>query len=208
MAQEIPLHDAPEHFFDQDEWREFVGHFDSRAVALRQISKPAAEGLKWIRSEVLSAPHTSDAMKDAAREEQRIADLGDALAKDFIARHVTGEFTATGVWHGSLAPVTPPKERCDGLWANFAADRFDGKDLVLTQVRVSKVQTKATIAAELLRSVTDWLIHYPDGRNVQKNVLEFQARQQFPSLKIRQFDAAYTSAYNKTRGRQPNDAPR
>jgi hypothetical protein len=27
---EIPLHDVPEHFFDQEKWKEFIGHVGGR----------------------------------------------------------------------------------------------------------------------------------------------------------------------------------
>jgi hypothetical protein len=201
MLMEVPLHDAPEHFFDQDKWREFARQFPSRTAALKQISKPAAAGLEWIRSEVIQDPNTADDHKDAARAQQRTADAGDALVKRFMRQLAEGAISATGVWHGSLARVTLPSDRCEGLWPNFSADRLDGKDLTLREVRVFKIETKATKAAKLLNDAIEWLTQYPNGRDELKTVVEFKTKNRFPGLTTRQFNTAYKSAYDKDRGR-------
>jgi hypothetical protein len=49
VSDEIPLDEAPEFFFDQQKWSEFVDCFDNRQAALQQINRTGT-GNHWLLS--------------------------------------------------------------------------------------------------------------------------------------------------------------
>ena len=66
VSDEIPLDEAPEHFFDQQKWSEFVDCFDNRQAALQQITRPEPGIIGFYRRQIANSagPTTAKAQRE------------------------------------------------------------------------------------------------------------------------------------------------
>ena len=206
VSDEIPLDEAPEHFFDQQKWSEFVDCFDNRQAALQQINRPEPGIIGFYRRQIANS---AGPMTAKAQREEHTAELGKALVADFKERLSNEEIVATGLSSLAVARVTIPSERWPELWPNFAADKAEGKELTFAKVRVSKPASRRTSSIRFLEECIAWLQQRQlEGESCRK-VLEAEASNRFGSvLKTRDFAAAYKAVFEKPRGRPPKTSPK
>jgi hypothetical protein len=205
VSDKIPLHDAPDHFFDQAKWNEFLSFFESRQPALEQISRVEPGLIVFQRREAAkrSGPGAAE-----ARKGDHIAELGNALVADFKERLITEKLVATGLSSLAVARINIPGERWPELWPNFAEDKATGGQLEFTKVRVFEPIAVRTSAADLLDSCIDWLQNRRLAGESRRKVLQTEAIKHFgTTLTTRIFDAAYKAVFFKTRGRPRTTRP-
>ena len=96
------LREAPEHFFEQEQWLEFISGCGGREAALRQIGRKEDPLFVFVRQR---AAELSTAAGPQAREAERVARLGHHLVAEFCARLSEARFVATGFQPPSIERV-------------------------------------------------------------------------------------------------------
>lgn len=196
----IPLQRAPERFFDPAEWDELVSGCGGRDAALRVISDREDGFLVWMRREVAKQPTPAGA---AAREEERLAQLGKQMVANFCASLINGKRVATGRSPPSVERVRLPGELWPMLVPNFADGTATGGGYAITHVRVFDANDLARTEPGIEKCIEVWLGKRREqyGDQLKKTLLQ-DARQAFADeFSSRAFDAAYRRIYKRKRGR-------
>jgi hypothetical protein len=196
----VPLEEAPEHFFDQHEWREFVSGCGSRQDALRRISYRENSSLVVLRRRVAEQPTVVGAK---AREHEKIAHLGQRLVAGFLARVISGELVSTGMSPPSPARIQIPDELWLKLVPNFENGTAEGSRYFLTHIRIEAPSQVALTEPGMVKRIGAWLANRRAQRgNEMKKTLLHAARDEFAGdFTSRAFDAAYRDIYRRKRGR-------
>jgi len=182
----IPLHDAPERYFDQEKWGEVLRAVGDRSVALALVSR------------------------STYGEHFRLSDLANKIRSDFKRRLVDGSIVATGCSLTSVEPATIPGSRCRDLQPDFVNDRLIGRSQTFLDVRVldEAKLVEFTHAENLLDRCIQWMQQRRREGESQRKVLYREASAVFgPDLASRTFDAAYKAAFSKPRGRPRINPP-
>src|ERR1700682_5076949 len=111
---EIPLSKASRNIFDQDEWAEYVAHFDAEEIALMHLSSPLGIDFSWWK----------DPMKpdEAARiRKEEIFKLKMDLIQGFYKRLENNSIIASGRSFNSPQRIPIPPERWRELWQHTSA---------------------------------------------------------------------------------------
>ena len=202
MTDDIPLAEAPDHFFDPERWREFVAEFagdrDQALTALAAIfGEPGIHA--FYRAAAVKA---GDAR--AARDERR-AQLGKALVAEFLAALRKGSLVATALAPPLLVRAPVPGELWSELKPDFAAGSAVWGIAVLTQIRIAKAEGARgpTLAARCV----EFLRRRRAAGESRKKILAHEARAELgDALTSRDFDAAYREVFARKRGRPRRDA--
>jgi hypothetical protein len=133
----IALEAAPEYFFDQDRWNEFISDCGCREKALRNISYPDPADLIVLRRKV-AQQQTSAGVQ--ARAKERVYRLGQSLSEDFRSGLISGEYIATGFQAPSIQRVTIPPELHRDLNYNFEIDEAKGGGYIFSHIRIVKTR--------------------------------------------------------------------
>jgi hypothetical protein len=196
--EEIPLRDAPEHFFDRKKWEEFLTCNENRQAALQRISQQEPGMIVFYRREVSKTP-TPEGAK--AQQDENIAELGKALVSQFKERLIKAEILATGLSSLAVDRVTIPAERWPELWLNFAEDKANGGQLEFAKIRLSEPLARKLTRDLKARCVT-WMQKRREDGETRKKALKGEAQKHFGTgLTTRIFDAAYKEVFAKARGR-------
>ena len=204
--EEIPLNDAPDVFFDQTKWGEFVSLFGDRRAALVRISRIEPGLIGYMRAEAakMSTPEGAKARKD-----EHIAELGNALVARFKARLIKEEVVASGFSSLSVDRVKIPGERWPDLWPNFCEDKAEGKGLTFTNVRVFESGDGRTSPTSLADECVVWMRERQLAGENRRKTLEHEAQKRFGSaLTSREFAVAYKTVFGKSRGRPRKISPK
>jgi hypothetical protein len=194
------LEEAPEHFFDQDGWSEFVSGCGSRQPALRQISHP--EDSSFVAARQKAAEQLTP-VGARARELERIAQLGQRLVADFLARLISGKLTATGMAPPSPERIGIPAELWPKLVPNFEAGTAEGSRYFFTHICITDACDVAPTEVGVVKRIAAWLTNRLEqhGDELKKTLLH-AAREEFAEeFTNRAFDAAYREIYRRKRGR-------
>jgi hypothetical protein len=173
----IPLHDAPQRYFDQEKWGEILRIVGSRDAALALVSRPTF-------GDFFS-----------------LSPLASAIRRDFIERLVKGSLVATGSFPMSVEVVTIPGSRCLGLRPDFVSDRLIGNDRMFIDVRVLDPAQLAAPGAIRTDECILWMRQRRAEGQAQKKVLEGESLRRWPDLTTREFAAAYKIVFAHRRGR-------
>jgi hypothetical protein len=198
----IVLEAAPEHFFDQERWNEFVSCCGSREEALRRIGRPDPSLLVWYRHQV-AEQQTSDSTR--AREAERIYRLGQSLVQAFRARLISGEYVATGFQPPSIERVRIPAELHSEPVFDFETGAEKGDGYTFTHVWILTAVHLAGKALEISERIAAWLIvrRARHGEELKKALLHAAQTEFGGDCTGRAFDAAYRRIYTRKRGRPP-----
>jgi hypothetical protein len=195
---DVFLKQAPELFFDQEQWRHFCARFETRDIALVRISRPPYDLLGFHRAGDASLPASEEAKIEHIEATYQ---LGIALVGAFKTKLISGEVEATGIPPLFDEHIPIAAEQWRGLWPEFADDcamgttRFD-------QVRVGWSGNPKAQAAALLRALTDWLRQRAITGPAPKKTLFVEAQRQFgDAVPVRLFNAAYATVHKRRRGR-------
>jgi hypothetical protein len=109
----IPLHDAPERYFDQEKWEELVRARGDRAAAVGLVTRPTHDTQFFSLNEC------------AAR-----------IRTEFIRRLLNRSLVATGYFRNSDEMATISGPRCRGLQPDFANDLLTGRGETLQDVHI------------------------------------------------------------------------
>jgi hypothetical protein len=199
-SADIPLEEAPEHFFDPTEWSEFVSSCGSRQDALRRISYPEPGFFVFARRQAAEQPTLVGAR---ALEQERIAQIGQRIVADFCARLISGELEATG-----MAPPLPERRRPPGeLWSmlvpNFEDGTAKGSGYFLTHVRVGKMSGVTPTEPATEKRIAVWIANRREqhGDELKKTLLVAIRDEFTEEVTSRAFDIAYRDIYRRKRGR-------
>ena len=132
----VPLHEAPELFFDQVEWNKLIGLCGTPARALERMSLPH---LGWLAFQQDGAPLEAEQVR-----------LAYALAEQFKQRLLRREIVANGYLARCMRRKDIPPEHWIGLELNFAEDRATGRGDIFEDVRLSRPETLEASAGSLL----------------------------------------------------------
>jgi hypothetical protein len=195
--REIPLRDAPEHFFDPAKWCEYLFYFEDREKGLAWLSRAEPNLIAYTREEAAKIP-TSEG--EDARRGEKAAELGRSLLAAFKERLINGQLIATGLCALDVDRVRIPGDRWPDLWPNFIDSRADG-DLTFTAVRIRQ-PTDPPQVDDLLTQCIEWLRKRRKEGGGLKKGLRAEALKHFgAALKTRIFDQAYKVVFAKARGR-------
>jgi hypothetical protein len=198
----VALAEAPEHFFAQDQWDEFVSCCGDRKEALGRISYADHPSLILRRTELAQQP-TSGGAK--AREEERIYRLGQSLVEDFRAHLMSGEYIATSLQPPSIERVAIPAELHSELILDFKNNVEMGGEYNFKRVRIIKSARFVGRGTDVTTRIADWLAksRTQRGEELKKTLLD-AARHEFgDECTSRAFEAAYRQIYSRRRGRPP-----
>jgi hypothetical protein len=201
----VPLEEAPEDFFDRDEWNEFVAGCGSRRAALRQISRPKDAFFVPTLREFAEQPTDVGAK---AREREKIAQLGQRLVANFLFRLVSGKLAATGMSPPSPERIGIPAELWQKLVPDFEAGTAEGSRYFFACICITEAADVASGEVELVKRIATWLTNLREQRGDQlKKTLLHEAREVFGEEFInRVFDTGYREIYRRKRGR-PRRSP-
>ena len=152
-AMEIPLNQAPEEFFDQEQWLKFIAHFDTRAVALARISHIPSLTTGFYQPEDLDMSKSNE---ERQKEIEGLYQLGIALVGQLKTKLIKKEISATGHSFGlSTDPdgrITILPEQCIRIWPDFVEDKIRGELFAFTEVRLITNNTRKTRTADLCKT--------------------------------------------------------
>jgi hypothetical protein len=174
---DVVLKQAPELFFDQEQWHQFCARFETRDIALARISSPPYDLLGFHREGDTSLPASKRARERHVEATYR---LGIGLVGAFKTKLIDGEIEASGIPPLSYELIPIAAEEWSRLWPEFADDcamgttRFD-------EVRVDRSGNPRAQATALSRALTAWLRQRALNGNAPKKILSEEARRQFGS---------------------------
>jgi hypothetical protein len=202
-AMEIPLNQAPEEFFDQEQWLKFIAHFDSRAVALARISRPPPPTTGFYQPEDLDLSKSNE---ERQKEIEELFQLGIALVGQLKTKLIKKEISATGRSFGlSTDPdgrIAILPEQCARIWPDFVEGKIRGELFEFTDVRLVTNNNRKARTAELVNRISEFLQKRKLEGVSERKILKQEALEHFDSnFKTRAFDAAYKATFNKRRGR-------
>jgi hypothetical protein len=195
---DIPLSEAPEHFFDQLKWHAFIAHFDAPSIALARISNPPSY-YGFYREDDTRLP-----MSNQAREQktQEAFELGISLVGDFRGKLINNRIVATGVVIGSPNRALIAPEQWQKLWPNFIEDKAMGPLFEISNIQLSRNDNRQTRDAEMLERCITYLQQRKGHGESQRKILEPETNRYFGNdLTTRVFNEAYKKVFNKKRGR-------
>ena len=194
----FPLSRTPDMFFDPELWELFVSYFDTPEIAYERIGYPPE----------LVGYHYEDYEKRSSLPKERWQEIEEAwaLGRELLLglqqKFLSEELLATGVPRGYASPTREPIPASDWLklWPNFAGNwamstngRFDEIE-VSWHPKDKNVQLKERCEAFLLK-------RKQDGESHRKILIHQAAKYLGESVPVRIFDAAYTTVFQKKRGR-------
>jgi hypothetical protein len=203
----IELKDAPEHFFDQEKWAQFVGFFQGdRAAAVAFISRAAPRILHVLKQHHLASSGRSE--EKALLDKQ--AGLADELIQNFVSGFSDGRSTASGIWTSTCAraPITSEQWKHFKLQPNFLSQTVERKvrgkvEVFAEAVLISETSTSASERrVELCLTLLRPLVTKKD--KARKNAKP-RAQSAIPDLTDQEFADAYEAAYQRKRGRPRNE---
>lgn len=170
----IPLHEAPEHFFDPEMWARLVQILGSRQKALDHISNPglptfvqATNPRAFAGSEALglSTPRLNEKTTEPY-------ELAYVILRKFMDRLKTGELVATGSYRSSVEIVPIPATRWRGLWPYITEDRAEGGGQHFVDIFVLIPSKLVSPAQELLDRCISFLKRRSEEGESRRKVLE------------------------------------
>jgi hypothetical protein len=192
------LAEAPEHFFNQEDWKELVRSCGGRDAALERISrKPEGFVQCWVEQ---AAAQLRDAAGELARKELRIAPLVCRILLEFLGRLASGELIATG-FQPPFARIEVPADLWPLLWLNFERGTAEGARYLFQRILVRVGgETRRQTAVEWLEA---WIHERRDQNGAEpKKILSHAAHEKFGSeFRVRAFDEAYRRVYRRSHGR-------
>jgi len=200
---EIPLHEAPERFFDSAPWNEYLSLLGNREVALPELGQPEPGIIGHYRQELERQPwmHTPSTQRAL-----RVAKLGEALVTRFRTQLSKGDTVATGLSPLAIDRVTIAGERWEDLWPDFVNDKAKGVTLEFTRVRLSEPTDHLTEAGALLDRCIKWMEQRSHEGESRRKVLQGEALAVFgQDLTTRVFDTGYKAVFSRPRGRPRNN---
>jgi hypothetical protein len=200
---EIPLIKAPEIFFDQQQWIDFIAHFESRDVALAQISCLPLGPTGFYQKD---SPRLSTSAEVQARQINELFDLGIALINSFKTKLVKNQIISTGVSFGlrsdSGERVSIPPERWQRLWPHFVGNSAFGELFEFKDVLLVRNDDRKTRHAEMKERCIVFLRQRSAEGERRRKTLEKEALDRFgDDLTTRVFTAAYKAVFKRPRGR-------
>ena len=198
----VPLEEAPEQFFDQDLWSDFVSRCGSRQAALRKISYPEDGFFVAARRSVAKEPTLTGAK---AREQEEVAQLGQRIVARFCERLVGGESMTTGMQPPSIERIGMPGELWSKLIPNFEDSKAEGGGYFFAHIRVIEASHVASTEPQIVKRLGAWLTKRREqhGDELKKTLLHLAHEEFGEAFKSRAFDVAYRRIYGRKRGRPP-----
>ena len=203
----VALQQAPERFFDPNEWNDLVSGCGSRQAALHNISVVEDGSFTHMRLRAAAQPTPLGA---SAREAERIVQLGRRMVASFRATLIKGERVATGLQPPSLERIRIPEELWSNLISNFEDGTAEGGGYAFAHIRVIEATDVVLTEPEIVVRIAAWLDTRREQRGGElKKVLLHAARDEFKDeFKTAAFDAAYRRIYGRKRGRPPRSQGR
>jgi hypothetical protein len=186
MSHEIPLQQVPGKFLDRRKWRQILDFTSSEMEALCSLNAPysdSAADFFWRRT-------GSDA------DARRCYRLGRSLLEESRSLFVSGALIATGETNNGTKREIPASWWVS-LYPMFYTDKARGRTREFKNVAV-----RESDPIELDSTLTEciaWLKSQKAAGESAKKVLQWQAREKFPKLTIRDFDIAYKTAFKRNR---------
>ncbi len=197
----IDLSSAPEAIFEQNDWRRLIELVGDRASAIERLGYQEAGAHLFVRQELAM---TLGAPGNRARREEAAFEVRDRLLHAFKSGLLTGRFVLTAFAPGSAIRQTIPPDLAARLHFDFVSGVASSIDIRLSGVRI---EPPPVSAHRLVDRVFDWLTAEPGRATSAKKTLAFEAREHFGGLlTTRVFDAAYSQAFARPRGR-PRKGP-
>jgi hypothetical protein len=185
IYSDMPLSDAPEHFFDPGPWAQVLSAFPNRGVAVGFLGQ----------------------LEPNNQDHRECAEIGTYLIDRFGKELREGNISATGLCALVVGRVEIPSDRWEDSWPDFPGNRTRHGSLEFTSVSVSRPTEQ--LADDVLRNCDEWMQRQAQAGNSLKKALLAQAQVQFgPALTTRIFDAAYKRVFNRGRGRPRRDTPK
>jgi hypothetical protein len=200
---DIPLHEAPERFFDSALWNEYISLHGNRELALSELGHPEPGIIGYYRDEVERQPwlHTPSTQRS-----RRLEKLRQDLVGRFRTQLIKGDIVATGLSPLTIDRTKIPGERWEDLCPDFVNDKAKGGTLEFTRVRLSEPTDHPTQAAALLDRCIQWLEQRKHEGEGRRKVLQGEALTVLgQDLTTRMFDTAYRAVFSRSRGRPRNN---
>jgi hypothetical protein len=146
----------------------------------------------------------------SAREDERIAQLGQRILARFRTSLINGERLTTGMQPPSVERKAFPGELWSQLMPNFEDGTAQGGGYAFALIRVIDATDVAPTESNIVVRITGWLGKRREryGGELKKGLLH-AAREEFgDEFKTRAFDAAYRHIYGRKRGRPPRSQGR
>jgi len=194
MPNDIPLREAPDHFFDPVRWREFVAAFGGDREEALTALRPEPGLLAYYREEAANRgdPRAAQVGKQAA--------LAQALVSDFVRSLQSGALAATALTPPSLARTPVPPELWPDIRLDFAAESATWGATSLTHIRIARAEDAH--APSLVTRCAAFLRGRQAAGEARKKILSHEARAELgDALTTRDFDTAYKEVFAKKRGR-------
>jgi hypothetical protein len=218
-SNDVPLHDAPERFFDPALWKEFLSFYSTGESALEELGQRPRPGHDdFYLRQTQERPPTTPEFQAVVRRLKLKRDIVEALREPLVA----GKLIATG-FGLALEQVTIPAGRWRDLWPDFIHDKATSDALEFTVVRISEpaaapatppinlsepAAPPATPSPGIMQRCLDWMRQRAQEGESGKKVLQRDAKKLFgDDLTTRTFDSAYKEIFSKPRGRPPGKAP-
>jgi hypothetical protein len=195
----IPLSKAPDSFFDQQHWLDFISYFDTPETALARISYPPSLPVGYYRPQDPNLPPPNE---DGKEKIEKLYLLGNTLIRAFRDKLIREQIIATGLSFDSSDRVSIPPEQWKRLWPNFAEDKAMGDLFELTQVQLTRNDDRKTRNAELKERCIAFLQAQRSEGEGRKKILQAKALDHFGGdLTVRVFDASYKIVFKRRLGR-------
>jgi hypothetical protein len=215
---DVPLHEAPERFFDPALWKEYLSFFPTRESALEELGPRPGHDDFYLRDAAKHPPATPGLQATVRRLK-----LKQDLVEAFRELLVMGKLVATGFSRLAVEEVTIPAGRWRDLWPDFIHDKATSDILEFTGVWISEPATApatpslslsepaaapATPSLSLMQRCLEWMRQRAQGGESRKKVLKGEAMKLFgDDLTTRTFDSVYKEIFSKPRGRPRGKAP-
>lgn len=195
MTQNLTLAQAPEHFFDAEEWKKYSALFPNREKALESLCLEPGF-LTYMRHQVIEL-NNHDAIE--ARSREAIYQRGQALGASCKEKLIRGEIIATGLQPPSVERKPIPAELWNDLVPDFLANKAKSPSFEFLHIHLSKTRP----IQDIISNMAGWIQHYHNqhGESLKK-VLQDKAKDHFgKNFTTRSFDTAYKECFGRTRGR-------
>jgi hypothetical protein len=203
----VALQEAPERFFDPDDWNDFISGCGSREAALHRISVREDGAFVFVRRRAAEQPTPAGS---SAREDERIAQLGQRILTRFRASLIKGERVTTGMQPPSIERIAFPAELWSQLMPNFEDATAEGGGYAFAHICVIDATDVAPTESEIVVRIAAWLGKRRERYGDElKKALVHAARDEFADeFKTRAFDVAYRRIYGRKQGRPPRSQGR
>ena len=154
---EIPLKEAPDRFFNQQQWTEFISHFETREIALGRLSVPPYDPAGFYREGDAKLVKSAEGRWKQIDE---LFELGIALVGDFKTKLIKGQVLSSGIstaFDQNVEREPIASELWAKMWPDFVEDCAHGALFGFTQVRMDRDDSRQALAAEMLECCTSWL---------------------------------------------------